>query len=1184
MLRASIVLTLINLLFFTRNPGQTTDILSLNIKSMPSQNDTLSDQQKATLKSYPCPKECYCRMFVNPERIGVYCKVNKLDKNLYFSELNETSFPSYMVIECTPDDLQPGRLADGAFESLHAFVSVTIKNCHVAYVSERAFSGMKSLYQLIIQGGKIERFDEKTFMLPELSSLEAMSFTEAGLSAVPSLCHLENLWFVNFSGNSIKRFKDTGIACTNPGNIIIIDVSYNFLNNLPAKFETITPKLRCLVCAGNKIGKITATVFENLTDIEILNIKENHLTELPTDFLGNNSKMRTLKLAYNKINILPQGLFRNLRNMFFLNLNEMGLNNDVWPELKYLNTLQALYVNNNNLKSFNNETMCNLSKLKRLEVSGNMLQQIPNGTFLFQADLFLLNLSRNSIDRIEKNSFEGLSSLDVLDLQYNHIKTIQSDALSQLLALELLNVSYNHIETLPKFPLFLHVVDLRHNHIINIDSDSFNGIYFLNGISLESNRLTALPVNAFKTNINLQILNLRSNNISSVDNQIFPSQSKLQALILRNNSISSIESFTNKLFPHLKILDLSYNKLDKLAARKWESLFPNSIEELLFAGNQISFVQNFVFQLPNIRDIDLRMNRISSLTVEALKVAQTNLMPVNYYLKGNPLSCDCNLAWLKDVSYINHGVYYESYIIRDVSSLYCEKVYWHEPGLIKDLPISRFLCPYVMLCLDNCECCSNDECTCRNFCPQTCTCYKNNKQSVDIVACLGAKLLTVPQVISPTCTLLDLSGNNFRSLASGTFDTLSNLKELYLNHSHIYEIKEGAFIGLFNLSVLSLEYNFLHIIESAMFKDLHSLKYLKLSFNKITWIEEKSFDPLSKLQYLDLSANELKTISRHDFASMSKVSTLKLSGNPWSCDCQYLEMMNNFTLANAKHIADLHNVVCKMLKNSSSNATEIHPLSDLHLPDFCVNDTQTKTISSTLGTSAIAALSTILVLFIVSVMILGIGFWNREFLKVWCFVKFGWKFQPAEKEDEVNRPYDAFVSYSGHDEKFIIRELVPFLEKPDQTREGFKLCLHHRDFPVGAPIAETIISAVKQSKRVIIVLSDNFLNSEWCQYEFQTAHHQLLQEKKNRIIMILLHDINNALLDEELKLYLKTCTYVQYGDRWLWPKLEYAMPKSKRIIAQNLGDNYIDDEMEFMEVRQYVQAAEPDGDEIELIA
>ena len=1177
-----LVLHLLSLTFLACKPSAAADTESLSTTSKPYR---FSEVEQIILKSYPCPKECHCHLFLNPIIIGVFCEVNALDKNEYFSELNKTLYLSYMVIDCDPNDPKESALSDGIFKSLHFFISIRINNCQIGYISERAFSGMRSLWGITIQGGTISHFAEKSLQLPELFMLGMVSITETALSTAPSLCNLERLLYVNFSRNSLRSFKDTGMICSNPGNIETIDVSDNSIEYLPTNLKSVTSKLKYLVCNGNKIRKINAELFQNLTDIETLNMKENHLTELPLAFLDNNPNMQVLKLAYNKIETLPLGVFSNLYNMSLLNLDGMGLNNDVWLELKNLTTLEFLFMSNNDLTSFDNKTMSKLMELHRLEISGNLFQQIPNGTFAFQGKLGFLNMSGNSIERIEKASFHGLSSLENLYLQFNQIKTVHSDALSQLLELQILNISHNHLETIPSFPTFLRILDLRCNYIIDFDSSTFLGMHMLQGLSLMSNRLTFLPDDAFRTNVNLSILNLASNNISSFDNQIFPEQSKLKSLVLHNNSISTIPSFTNKMFQNLRVIDISENKLVTLAAKKSEALFPDSIHALDLSGNQIHFIQNDVIKLPYIRYIDLRRNRISTLSRETLQVAHLDSMPVNFYFAGNPFTCDCNLDWLKDVSHIQNKVYINTYIIRDIDSLYCEKVYRHEPGLMKLLPMSQFLCTYRMHCLDTCECCSNAECVCRRYCPQNCTCYQNYKQEVDIVDCLGSKLQSVPQVISANCTILDLSGNNFTTVVSGTFKRLLYLKELYLNYSQIHELKKGAFAGLYILSILNLGYNFLHYLDSALFKDLHKLLHLTISYNKIRWIEEKSFDLLTNLQYLDISGNELKTISRHEFTSMSKVTSLRLSNNPWSCDCQYLEMMNNFTLAHAKHIVDLNNVVCEKFENSSNNDSEIYSLSDLHLPDFCVNKTQNDPISSIFGKTAFAALGTVLFIFILSLVAFGIGFKHRQFLQVWCFVKFGWKFNQPVNQDEMNRSYDAFVSYSGYDETFIIRELVPYLEEPKINRKGFILCLHHRDFPVGAPIAETIISAVQNSKRTIIVLSDNFLKSEWCQYEFQTAHHQLLQEKKNRIIMILLHDINTDLLDEELKLYLKTCTYVKYGDKWLWPKLEYAMPKQNQTNAQDLSANFTDtektNESQQFEMTQFDSQL---GDKKELIA
>ncbi|XP_051246941.1 toll-like receptor 13 isoform X2 [Dicentrarchus labrax] len=79
--------------------------------------------------------------------------------------------------------------------------------------------------------------------------------------------------------------------------------------------------------------------------------------------------------------------------------------------------------------------------------------------------------------------------------------------------------------------------------------------------------------------------------------------------------------------------------------------------------------------------------------------------------------------------------------------------------------------------------------------------------------------------------------------------------------------------------------------------------------------------------------------------------------------------------------------------------------------------------------------------------------------------------------------YDAFISYNVHDEDWVYREMLPVLE----GEQGWRLCLHHRDFQPGKAIIENITDAIYGSRKTICVISRRYLQSEWCSREIQMA-------------------------------------------------------------------------------------------------
>ncbi|KFO91147.1 Interleukin-18 receptor 1, partial [Buceros rhinoceros silvestris] len=149
------------------------------------------------------------------------------------------------------------------------------------------------------------------------------------------------------------------------------------------------------------------------------------------------------------------------------------------------------------------------------------------------------------------------------------------------------------------------------------------------------------------------------------------------------------------------------------------------------------------------------------------------------------------------------------------------------------------------------------------------------------------------------------------------------------------------------------------------------------------------------------------------------------------------------------------------------------------------------------------------------------------------------------------KEYDAFVSYlkdcispSEEEREFALKILPRILEE----NFGYKLCIFERDVSPGGAVVDDIHSCIDKSRRLIIILSQNYI-SDRAIYELESGLHKALVERKTKIILIEYMPISDYnFLPESLSLLPSKRVVKWKKDKSLplnsrfWKNLRYLMP------------------------------------------
>ncbi|XP_003742102.2 toll-like receptor Tollo [Galendromus occidentalis] len=1147
------------------------------------------------------PEDCTWEPMSDTPGVSMTCSVNTL-----LSGPNPTNFsllvPGHTMrlsLLCEEQRFQ-SEIANNSFEHLRGLNTLSIERCKLDKLPPKAFLGLSDLKHLSVRTyntdwGRVSLRVAPSSFVP-LESIETLDISENNIESLPHalFCGLNALRFVNLTRNRFSDVVNTGFSSESrcSPNIRELEVAHNKLKVLSERGFASLGNLEELRLDHNQIARAEPNALVGLSRLERLDMAHNMLVALPPKFFQSNSKLSELYLRNNSLSALPPGLFGGLSELTMLDLAHNQLSAGwLGPDtLSDLSRLTVLDLSHNRLTRLDTNAFRALVNLQTLQLQDNLIEYIADKTFASLSKLQSLVISNNRLKSIGPHMMVGLYSVMTLQLENNRLEAIHIDAFKNTSMLQELNLAGNKLTIVPRVVSSLNMLrslDLSDNEVQDISNASYQGLGQLYALNLMGNKIGNISQGAFNDLPSVRILNLARNGIQAIEQGTFDDVrdlhylrldsnqiedvnglfSNLHDLIMLNISVNRVRWFDYALIPvglqwldihdnqieslgnyfeleqslKLRTLDASFNKLIDLDS----SSLPNGIEIVFLKNNNLRRIQPFTFLgKQNLTRVDLTNNQLEVIEMTTFRLSEvSNRRPLpEFAIAGNPYLCDCHMEWLQKLqnpaASSDDSRQYPR--VTDLHNVDCKLSFSKN---VKTLPLvkvkpSQFLCEYKSHCFSLCHCCDFDACDCEMVCPDNCTCYYDQSWETNIVDCSArpGSHVDIPKQLPMDVSEVFLDGNEIPALTPHSFIGRKSMRVLYLNNSRVATIQNRTFGGLRDLRVLRLENNQITALRGHEFDGLGNLRELYLSNNNLNYINNATFSHLKSLEILHLNHNYLVEISMTTLQHNIRLSDLRLAKNLWTCDCYFTQDLTVFLHERGDMVRDIFQLSCVY------NETTALPLWELNVTE-CHNPSEATLVRQFRLMGDLLPLAVVLgvVLLIILIAMLTLVAYRRQ-MSVWFFSRYGIRmFQRAPVEEE--KLFDAFVSYSKKDEAFVAQMLAPGLECGNPP---FRLCLHYRDLPmVGGYLSEAIQEAVESSRRTIVVLSEHFLKSEWCRYEFKSAHHEVLNNSNHKLVVIFLGRVSYRELDPDIRMWLKHSTFLHWKEKRFWDKLRYSLPDAR---------------------------------------
>ncbi|XP_071126444.1 toll-like receptor 4 [Mytilus edulis] len=776
--------------------------------------------------------------------------------------------------------------------------------------------------------------------------------------------------------------------------------------------------------------------------------------------------------------------------------------------------------------------------IKVIILDNNLITNIPDNHFINNSNLCKISFLNNKLKVLTKDAFCGANNLIELTLYNNEIKDVDENVFMSIPALKYLNIKRNYIDWIElniTFPHALQTLQMdfkiqEEDHIVN----SFKGLVNLktldiSGLSGECECKTITP-ETFRNIPNLIHLDISACKISYVYRGTFEFMSNLTFLDASLNFCLKFAGAENITY------DLQTTSIKILKLNKIHQTF--ELDTIVLK----SHIRNL--KHTNLTELHMDSNRIQLFEKGALSSLPLTLRRV--YLSDNMFGFGSYFYEfsLVPITFINISLQFSSHKFQNFYEEIClknehlsNKPNYNQHEIQRHGQFKSNTLPYTI-----------------PFKLQKLI-FRNNLFRFKIEA---------NNVPNNSLEFLDCGFNLFYSWI-GPLLTYKKLIHLDLSNNFCSNVSKDFFRGSPNLKSLLIQNNLLGFViiddmDGEILQHIPKLEIINLADNRIPYLpynffkfqtmlieinlggnllEDLSFQisHMQNLSYLDLSTNRFSSLNstvRGQLETIIKSNpnlTVNLSNNPLICSCdtiQFIKWMSQTKIRFTK----IQSYKCRLYNDNNELLKEPKRVYEI-LKKKCSSYT------------ALLVVLSIFIIFFVVVLLCGLVYRHRWKLRfMYYMTKNRYQNLSRKQSDDEQYEYDAFISYEEEDAAFVHNHLLLNLEEDAKL----KLCIHKRDFQPGKDISENITSGIRNSRNVVAILSQTYLESYWCLFEYKMARMESIyvRDRENMFILVSLVDLSAINLPLCVLEKVHNQSYIEYpndpsANSLFWNKLKEVL-------------------------------------------